>query len=253
MSQETIANADEAVTTTPPQPTTKRTTVAATTTIVVKKSTKKKNNNVWTKPASRKGKKKTKNNKQTGQTEDIVLITPIPRFPDKIDDSPDMKICLSKVYQAEKVELDEDRLSVGSTKRYRMVRATRGVMKGVWYFEIKVVKLDETGHTRLGWSMKKGDLQAPVRYDANSYGYRDIDGCKIHKALREKYGEEGYVEGDVIGFYVNLSDGNLYAPKAPHLVWYKGQRELVQRMLGLKTMSFNKFTSEKRVNMKSRI
>ncbi|CAL5437932.1 unnamed protein product [Camellia sinensis] len=235
MSQETLA--------------TKRTTVAATTTTVVKKSTKKKNNNVWTKPASRKGKKKTKNNKQTGQTEDIVLITPIPRFPDKTDDSPDMKICLSKVYQAEKVELDEDRLSVGSTKRYRMVRATRGVMKGVWYFEIKVVKLDETGHTRLGWSMKKGDLQAPVRYDANSYGYRDIDGCKIHKALREKYGEEGYVEGDVIGFYVNLSDGNLYAPKAPHLVWYKGQRELVQRMLGLKTMSFNKFTSEKRVNM----
>ncbi|XP_028114262.1 protein TRAUCO-like [Camellia sinensis] len=223
-SQETLANADEAAATTPPQPTTKRMTAAATTTTVVKKSTKKKNNNVWTKPTSRKGKKKTKNNNQTGQTEDTVLITPIPRFPDKTDDSPDMKICLSKVYKAEKVELGEDRLSAGSTKGYRMVRATRGVMEGAWYFEIKVVKLGETGHTRLGWSMEKGDLQAPVGYDANSFGYRDIDGCKIHKALREKYGEEGYVEGDVIGFYINLPEGNLYAPKAPHLVWYKGQR-----------------------------
>ncbi|KAL7227189.1 hypothetical protein ACSBR1_022118 [Camellia fascicularis] len=199
-------------------------TAAATTTTIVKKSTKKKNNNVWTKPASRKGKKKTKNNNQTGQIEDTVLITPIPRFPNKTDDSPDMKICLSKVYKAEKVELGEDRLSAGSTKGYRMVRATRGVMEGAWYFEIKVVKLGERGHTRLGWSMEKGYLQAPVGYDANSFGYRDIDGCKIHKALREKYGEEGYVEGDVIGFYINLPEGNLYAPKAPHLVWYKGQR-----------------------------
>lgn len=87
-----------------------------------------------------------------------------------------------------------------------------------------MVTLGETGHTRLGWSTEKGDLQAPVGYDADSYGYRDIDGCKIHKALREKYGEEGYEEGDVIGFYINLPDGEHYAPKPPRLVLYKGQR-----------------------------
>ncbi|KAJ1379958.1 SPRY domain [Sesbania bispinosa] len=155
---------------------------------------------------------------------DNVLITPVPRFPDKSDDTPEMKICLSKVYKAEKVELSEDRMSAGSTKGYRMVRATRGVVEGAWYFEIKVVKLGETGHTRLGWSNEKGDLQAPVGYDGNSFGYRDIDGSKIHKALREKYGEEGYKEGDVIGFYINLPEGEKYAPKTPHLVWYKGQR-----------------------------
>ena len=85
-----------------------------------------------------------------------------------------------------------------------MVRATRGVCEGAWYFEIKVVTLGETGHTRLGWSTEKGDLQAPVGYDGNSFGYRDIDGSKVHKALREKYGEEGYKEGDVIGFYINF-------------------------------------------------
>ncbi|KAL4283118.1 hypothetical protein GQ457_16G006590 [Hibiscus cannabinus] len=196
-------------------------TTKATTT----KKSKKKNNNVWVTKTSRKGKKKSKvNNQNAGNGEDTVLITPVQRFPDKGDDTPDMKICLSKVYKAEKVELTEDRMSAGSTKGYRMVRATRGVVEGAWYFEIKVVKLGETGHTRLGWSTDKGDLQAPVGYDGNSFGYRDIDGSKVHKALREKYGEEGYKEGDVIGFYINLPEGGAYAPKPPHLVLYKGQR-----------------------------
>lgn len=105
-----------------------------------------------------------------------------------------------------------------------MVRATRGVVEGAWYFEIKVIRLGNSGHTRLGWTTENGDLQAPVGYDGNSYGYRDIDGCKIHKALREEYGNQGYSEGDVIGFYINLPDGELYAPKPPNFVWYKGQR-----------------------------
>ncbi|KAM6596593.1 hypothetical protein CsatA_007117 [Cannabis sativa] len=190
------------------------------------KKSKKKNNNVWVTKSTRKGKKKTKANNHNAPVEDTVLITPVPRFPDKSDDTPDMQICLSKVYKAEKVELSEDRLSAGSTKGYRMVRATRGVVEGAWYFEIKIVKLGETGHTRLGWSTEKGDLQAPVGYDGNSFGYRDIDGSKVHKALREKYGEEGYREGDVIGFYINLPDGGNCAPQQPHMVWYKGQRYL---------------------------
>ncbi|XP_073040571.1 protein TRAUCO-like isoform X1 [Primulina eburnea] len=198
------------------------------------KKPKKKSKDVWT-TTSRKGKKKTKhvsnnchNSKKAANVgpsaEGKVLITPIPRFPDKDDDSPDLKLCLSKVYKAEKVELSEDRLSVGSTKGYRMVRATRGVSEGAWYFEIKVVHLGETGHTRLGWSTDKGDLQAPVGYDGNSFGYRDVDGSKVHKALREKYGEEGYKEGDVIGFYINVPDGGSYAPDPQRMVWYKGQR-----------------------------
>ncbi|OIW08807.1 hypothetical protein TanjilG_16388 [Lupinus angustifolius] len=190
------------------------------------KKSKKKNNNMWA-TKSKKGKKKkskVNNNNNHPKTEDTVLITPVQRFPDKSDDIPEMKICLSKVFKAEKVELSEDRMSAGSTKGYRMVRATRGVVEGAWYFEIKVLKLGETGHTRLGWSTEKGDLQAPVGFDGNSFGYRDIDGSKIHKALREGYGEAGYKEGDVIGFYINLPDGDKHAPKEPHLVWYKGQR-----------------------------
>ncbi|XLS94620.1 hypothetical protein HN51_070628 [Arachis hypogaea] len=44
-----------------------------------------------------------------------------------------MKICLSKVYKAEKVELSEDRMVARSTKGYRMVRPTRGVVEGAWH------------------------------------------------------------------------------------------------------------------------
>lgn len=121
------------------------------------------------------------------------------------------------------MELSDDRLTAGSTKGYRMVRATRGVQEGAWYFEIRVMKLGESGHTRLGWATEKGDLQAPVGFDGNSFAYRDVDGSKVHKALREKYGD-GYGEGDVIGFYISLPEGGLYAPKPPQLVWYKGQR-----------------------------
>ncbi|KAK1318367.1 hypothetical protein QJS10_CPB04g00329 [Acorus calamus] len=209
------------------------------------KKPKKKSNNVWSKPTSRKGKKKIKSSNNnnhnnngnhisngsnhqnhTSVVPDMAWITSAPRVPDRLDDSPEQTICLSKVYKAEKVELSEDRMSAGSTKGYRMVRATRGVSDGAWYFEIKIVRLGETGHTRLGWATGKGDLQAPVGYDANSFGYRDIDGSKVHKALRERYGEDGYREGDVIGFYISLPEGNSFAPKPPQTVWIKGQRYL---------------------------
>ncbi|XXG83552.1 hypothetical protein AAC387_Pa10g1282 [Persea americana] len=161
--------------------------------------------NVWTKSTSRKGKKKAKPASAAKQ-DPSALITPAPRFPDKSDDTPDMKICLSKVHKAEKVELGEERLSAGSTKGYRMVRATRGVLEGAWYFEIK------------------GDLQAPVGSDANSFGYRDLDGSKVHRAMREKYGEVGYFEGDVVGCYINLPDGAAYTPKRQHFGLHKEQK-----------------------------
>ncbi|KAH9303039.1 hypothetical protein KI387_014622, partial [Taxus chinensis] len=186
------------------------------------KKAKKKNTNVWAKSSSRKGGKKNRAGNGTVAAEDTVNITPVVRVPDKVDDSPDLRICLSKIYKAEKVELSDDRLTASSTKGYRMVRSNRGVAEGAWYFEITVVRLGETGHTRLGWSTEKGDVQAPVGYDANSYSYRDLEGTKVHKAIREPYGE-AYVEGDVIGFYINLPNGNEYAPKPPHYAWHKNQ------------------------------
>lgn len=48
--------------------------------------------------------------------------------------------------------------------------------------------------------------QAPVGYDEHSFGYRDLEGAKVHKALREAYGK-AYKEGDVIGCFIHMPEG----------------------------------------------
>jgi Set1/Ash2 histone methyltransferase complex subunit ASH2 len=56
------------------------------------------------------------------------------------------------------------------------------------------------GHVRIGWSMRTGDLQAPVGYDKWSYGIRDIEGSIIHCSQRQdNWGGDGFSAGDVIG------------------------------------------------------
>ncbi|KAL6642239.1 hypothetical protein ACP70R_020420 [Stipagrostis hirtigluma subsp. patula] len=206
-----------------------------------KKSKKKTGNNVWTRPASRKGKKKAK---QPGQAngsangsrpkpsaagEEEFLLIPAPRLAaERSDDAAGLPVLLSRVFKSERIELSDDRLTASSTKGYRMVRATRGVAAGAWYFEVRVVHLGPTGHTRLGWATNRADLQTPVGYDAYGFGYRDIDGAKVHKAWRDKYADEGYGEGDVLGFYISLPEGEKYEPKQPDLIQYKGMPFHVQ-------------------------
>ena len=43
-------------------------------------------------------------------------------------------------------------------------------------------------------------------YDQFSYGYRDLEGSKVHKALREEYGA-AFREGDVVGCLLHLPPG----------------------------------------------
>lgn len=189
--------------------------------IVTKKS--KKRTNVWTKTSSRKTAKKVKNNgiRLSDSKDDNVLLKPFHQ-----EDDPSYPILLSKIYKAEKIELSADRLTASGSKGYRMVRATRGVVEGAWYFEIYVDRLGDTGHTRLGWSTRRGDLQAPVGYDAHSYSYRDLDGCKVHSALREGYGD-AYNEKDVIGFYINLPREPGFTRKPEEVVGYKGHPYII--------------------------
>ncbi|BAT12655.1 Os11g0145700 [Oryza sativa Japonica Group] len=203
-----------------------------------KKSKKKNSNSVWTRPNSRKGKKKAKQpaNALAGGSagangrlpkpssgDDELVLTPAPRFAaERNDDAPDLPVLLSRVFKSDKVEVSDDRLTAGSTKGYRMVRATRGVAAGAWYFEVKVLHLGSTGHTRLGWATDNADIHAPVGYYVFGFGYRDMDGTKVHKAWRSNYADQGYGEGDVLGFYIHLPDGELYEPKQPFLVHYKG-------------------------------
>ncbi|RLM69411.1 protein TRAUCO-like [Panicum miliaceum] len=187
-----------------------------------KKSKKKGGNSVWTRPTSRKGKKKAR---QPGGHAQLVPATRLAA--ERNDNAAAQPVLLSR-FKSERIEVSDDRLTAASTKGYRMVRATRGVASGAWYFEVRVVHLGATGHTRLGWVANTADLQTPVGYDAYGFGYRDIDGAKVHKAWRDKYGDEGYGEGDVLGFYISLPDGEHYEPKQPDLIQYKGMPFHVQ-------------------------
>jgi Set1/Ash2 histone methyltransferase complex subunit ASH2 len=65
------------------------------------------------------------------------------------------------------------------------------------------------GHVRIGWSMRTGDLQAPVGYDKWSYAIRDIDGSILHCSRRnDDWGGEGFTAGDVIGCAIFFDECN---------------------------------------------
>ena len=67
------------------------------------------------------------------------------------------------------------------------------------------------GHVRIGWSMRTGDLQAPVGYDKWSYGIRDIDGSILHCSRRqENWGGEGFESNDVIGCAICFDESEGY-------------------------------------------
>lgn len=146
---------------------------------------------------------------------------------------------LSKTDSAPQLTI-EDYLTVkGGMRGYRMSRASHGVSEGTYYFEChileppkvqdlvkqlppnvrlgpklqkqlqKALSEDESdfvcGHSRIGWSMRTGDLQAPVGYDKWSYGYRDQSGSRVHASQREDlWGAKPYGVGDVVGFMISL-------------------------------------------------
>lgn len=75
-------------------------------------------------------------------------------------------------------------------------------------------KLDEDrrppqvgGHLRIGWSMRTGDLQAPVGYDKWSYGIRDIGGSILHCSQRQdNWGGEDFRAHDVFGCLISFDE-----------------------------------------------
>ncbi len=73
----------------------------------------------------------------------------------------------------------------GSRWIVMQARATRGVHKGTWYFEVRVTHLGATGHCRLGWSTKKGELQVHFfpALIGGFYGLRAVTGMTWSEAV----------------------------------------------------------------------
>ncbi|KAF8977162.1 hypothetical protein BGZ46_007605 [Entomortierella lignicola] len=134
--------------------------------------------------------------------------------------------------------IDEECMTITTEKGFRMARANCGVREGKWFYEVTVDRGGEPryegrdgAHVRLGWARREGEfsqslcaptelnylntdiafaatLQAPVGFDAYSYGIRDTTGEKVHMSRVTPYGEP-FKTGDVIGLYISLPpDGN---------------------------------------------
>lgn len=99
---------------------------------------------------------------------------------------------------------------VTTAKGWRMARANVGVREGDWYYECKVVNgITEggaaDGHVRVGWARREAPLDAPVGFDAYSYGLRDQCFEKVHMSRPKAFVQDrSFVTGDVIGLHISL-------------------------------------------------
>jgi len=127
----------------------------------------------------------------------------------------DKKVLFSKTDIANGLKLSEDRLSVSlSSGGFRSVRSNLGVKRGRWFCEMHILQTAQDlensatiGHVRLGWTRSnaqvRSDVEAPVGAYASGFGYRDIDGSKVHDGWRTSYGQ-AFGVGDVVGLCVCL-------------------------------------------------
>lgn len=116
---------------------------------------------------------------------------------------------------------DRAGMHVTSDKGFRMTRANVAVREGRWYWECKVTQgilkkreegdPDSHGHVRIGFARREASLDAPVGFDAYSYGLRDVAGQKVHLSRPKDFFPPGedIKEGDVIGLEIQLPSERL--------------------------------------------
>uniref|UniRef100_A0A1A8D524 Set1/Ash2 histone methyltransferase complex subunit ASH2 n=1 Tax=Nothobranchius kadleci TaxID=1051664 RepID=A0A1A8D524_NOTKA len=124
------------------------------------------------------------------------------------------KVLLALHDRAPQLKISDDRLTVTGEKGYSMVRASHGVRKGSWYFEVSVDDMPPETAARLGWSQPLGNLQAPLGYDKFSYSWRSKKGTRFHQSIGKHY-SSAYGQGDTLGFFIELPDETDVAKALP--------------------------------------
>lgn len=114
---------------------------------------------------------------------------------------------------------------ISTDKGFRSARSNIGVRNGKWLAEIEILGPDEDinlasggggggenlkmlkdgPHVRLGWGRREAQLNAPVGFDAYSYGLRDKNGDKITMSRCCQYSNT-FGPGDVIGIYISIPE-----------------------------------------------
>ena len=121
------------------------------------------------------------------------------------------------------VFFDKSARHVTTNKGFRMAKANVAVREGRWYWECKITqgirqpkngdgKAEGGKHVRVGWARREASLDAPVGFDAYSYGIRDVSGEKVHMSRPRDFFPpgEGLCEGDVVGLEIQLPSEHLH-------------------------------------------
>uniref|UniRef100_A0A6Q2XCY5 Set1/Ash2 histone methyltransferase complex subunit ASH2 n=1 Tax=Esox lucius TaxID=8010 RepID=A0A6Q2XCY5_ESOLU len=124
------------------------------------------------------------------------------------------RVLLALHDRAPQLKISDDRLTVTGEKGYSMVRASHGVRKGSWYFEVSIDEMPPDTAARLGWSQPLGNLQAPLGYDKFSYSWRSKKGTRFHQSIGKHY-SSGYGQGDTLGFFIELPESTETAKALP--------------------------------------
>ncbi|KUJ14334.1 uncharacterized protein LY89DRAFT_686816 [Mollisia scopiformis] len=120
--------------------------------------------------------------------------------------------------------LDEGGRHITTDKGFRMAKGNVCVREGRFYWECKITSGipkrkhsdahagPDNGHVRMGWARREATLDAPVGFDAYSYGLRDVRGQKVHMSRPKDFFPPGedIREGDVIGLEINLPSESLH-------------------------------------------
>ncbi|KAL1920179.1 uncharacterized protein VTP21DRAFT_1325 [Calcarisporiella thermophila] len=145
----------------------------------------------------------------------------MPHVPYRLPDSRN-GLTLSLEDRCTGIRYNRDMTTAMGEKGFRMARATCGVQEGRWYFEVFIdkgggegeTKNSRTGaHVRLGFARREASLNAPVGFDAYSYGVRDSTGERVFCSRLSRFCEP-FRTGDVIGVYISLPPSG-YQRKTP--------------------------------------
>lgn len=116
---------------------------------------------------------------------------------------------LSECDRAPQLKLNDDYTRVTGEKGYSMVRASHGMNRGTFFYEVYINKMPENTAARIGWGQRYGNLQAPLGYDHYGYAWRSRCGTKFHQARGKNFDlTGGYRQGDTIGCMIELPYGN---------------------------------------------
>lgn len=118
--------------------------------------------------------------------------------------------------------MDQSGRHITTDKGFRSARANVAIRQGRWYWECKITRgtiksdaggnVESHGHVRMGFARREASLDAPIGFDAYSYGIRDVQGQKVHMSRPKDFfppGEE-IREGDVIGLEIQLPSEQLH-------------------------------------------